>query len=471
SLQKVIMDKITPHTQAAKDSLHPDQIARIDQTYDQAPGTVTEFEKQKTAEGEAHFRRLGWKRLAVILIVEAIGLGTFSLPGAFATLGIVAGVFCCIALGFMAIYTAWIIGKIKVLYPSIQHYGDIGGLLMGRFGEELFGAMYVLQLILITSSFVLTGSIALNILADGKVCGLIFSAVSGFMLFILAVMPSFAEAAILGYIDLVCVMTAIGIAVIASGVDAANQPGGLGSSDWSAWPDPDATFKDGMVAICNIIFAYCFAMYMTPFMSEMHTPEDFMKSVWTLGSVEIFIYTLTGSLIYVFVGKDVASPALESLPGILPKVAFGVALPMIFISGAIGNTVTAKYVHLRFYKNSIVRFVNTPKGWVTWLLTLAGITIISWVLGEAIPFFNDLLSLSSALFVSGFILYFPAVMWYKLICRGKWYARENILHAVACIFTFFFGLLVLVGGTYATAMDIQHHYEIGAFRTPFSCEA
>ncbi|KLP20717.1 Uncharacterized protein LW94_5061 [Fusarium fujikuroi] len=203
----------------------------------------------------------------------------------------------------------------------------------------------------------------------------------------------------------------------------------------------------------------------------MHTPEDFMKSVWTLGGVEIFIYTLSGSLIYVFVGKDVASPALQSLPGILPKVAFGVALPMIFISGAIGNTVTAKYVHLRFYKNSIVRFVNTPKGWVTWLLTLAGITIISWVLGEAIPFFNDLLSLSSALFVSGFILYFPAVMWYKLICRGKWYARENILHAIACIFTFVFGLLVLVGGTYATALDIQHHYEIGAFRTPFSCEA
>ncbi|KAJ4256929.1 hypothetical protein NW762_009025 [Fusarium torreyae] len=452
-------------------TLDPDQIAQIDESYDQAIGTVTDFEKQKTAEGEAHFRRLGWKRLAVILIVEAIGLGTFSLPGAFATLGVVAGTISCIALGFIAIYTAWIIGKIKVLYPAVQHYGDIGGLLMGRFGEELFGGMYVLQLVLITSSFILTGTIAFNVLAEEGVCGLIFSAISGFLLFALAIMPSFAEAAILGYIDLVCVMTAIGITVIASGVDASNKPGGLAASDWSAWPDPDATFKDGMVAICNIIFAYCFAMYMTPFMSEMHTPSDFMKSVWTLGTVEIVIYTLVGNLVYVFVGKSVASPALESLPGVLPKVAFGIALPMIFISGAIGNTVTARYVHLRFYKNSIVRFINTPKGWITWLLTLACITIIAWILGEAIPFFNDLLSLSSALFVSGFILYFPAVMWYKLICEGHWYARENILHAVANLFVFFFGLLVLIGGTYATALDIQHHYEIGAFRTPFSCEA
>lgn len=173
--------------------LNSDQIINIDDSYDQTTGTVTEFEKQKTAEGEAHFQRLGWKRLAVILVVEAIGLGVFSLPGAFATLGVIAGVFCCISLGLMAIYTAWIIGKVKVLFPAIQSYGDIGGLLMGRFGEELFGAMYVLQLILMTSSYVLTGTISFNILSDDGTCGLVFSAVSGVLLFILAIMPSFAK--------------------------------------------------------------------------------------------------------------------------------------------------------------------------------------------------------------------------------------------------------------------------------------
>lgn len=34
---------------------------------------------------------------------------------------------------------------------------------MGRFGEELFGVMYMLQLILMTSSYVLTGTISFNI--------------------------------------------------------------------------------------------------------------------------------------------------------------------------------------------------------------------------------------------------------------------------------------------------------------------
>ncbi|KAH8714718.1 transmembrane amino acid transporter protein-domain-containing protein [Ilyonectria robusta] len=449
--------------------LDADRIARVDATYDRAVGTVTDFEKQKTAEGEAHFRRLGWKRLTVILVVEAIGLGTFSLPAAFATLGVVAGTFCCIVLGLLAIYTGYIVGKVSVVYPSIHHYGDIGGLLMGRFGEELFGFLYVLQLILMTSSFMLTGTIAFNVLSDYGACGLVFSVVSGILLFVLAIMPSFTEAAILGYLDLVSVVSAIGITIIASGIEAADSPGGLGNVNWSAWPAPDATFKDGMVAICNMLFAYCFAMFLTPFMSEMHTPTDYMKSVWTLGIIEIVVYTATGVLIYVFVGADVESPSLLSLSSLLSKIAFGVALPIIFISGAIGNTVTARYVHIRLYKDSVTRFINTPKGWITWLAVLAAITVVSWIIGEGIPIFNDLLSLSSALFVSGFVLYFPAIMWYKLLCEGHWYERKNLFHASACLFAFLFGLLVLFGGTYASVKDIQHHYAIGSIRSPFSC--
>ncbi|KAF5024161.1 hypothetical protein F66182_3796 [Fusarium sp. NRRL 66182] len=452
--------------------LDPDQIAQIDDTYDQAVGTVTDFEKQKTAEGEAHFRRLGWKRLTVILIVEAIGLGTFSLPAAFATLGVVAGVVCCICLGLLAIYTGWIVGKVSVVHPSVQHYGHIGGLLMGRIGEEVFGFLYVLQLILMTSSFMLTGTIAFNVLSDYGACGLIFSVVSGILLFLLAIMPSFTEAAILGYIDLMSVVSAIGITVIATGIAAGGQPGGVsGGGSWSAWPDPDATFKDGMVAICNMLFAYCFAMFLSPFMSEMHTPQDFTKAVWTLGIIEMVVYTMTGVLIYIFVGVGVESPSLLSLSPVVSKVAFGVALPIIFISGAIGNTVTARYVHLRMYQDSVVRFINTTKGWVTWLSVLGVITLISWVVAEAIPIFNDLLALSSALLISGFVLYVPAIMWFKLLCEGHWYEMKNIPHAALCTFTFLFGLLVLVGGTYASALDIKLHYDQGHIRQPFSCEA
>lgn len=479
-------EKSMPQSADDRHGLDHDEISKVDATYDNVPGPPSDIEKHKTVEGEIKFSRLGWKRMTVILLVEAIGLGTFSLPSAFATLGLVAGIISCVSLGFVVIYTGYLVGMVKVVYPEINHYGDIGGLVMGRYGSELVGGLYVLQLILMTASFCLTGTIAFNTLSDKGACGLVFSVVSAILLFLLALAPSFSEAAILGYIDLISVTITIGVTIIGSGIHAANTPGGIAGRDWSAWPAPGTTFKDGMVAICNIMFAYSFCMFITPFMSEMHTPKDFMKSVWTLGIVEMVVYTLIGSIIYVFVGADVQSPALLSLEGVLPKVAFGLALPLIFISGAIGNTVTARYVHLRMYQDSIVRFINTPKGWITWIVTLAAITIISWLLAEAIPFFDDLLALSSALLISGFVLYFPPVMWFKLLRNGAWYAKENILHAVLCAFVFCVGLLVLGGGTYASVQDIvsfysrkwadnklttrqRHHYDIGAFRSPFSC--
>ncbi|KAI9932377.1 hypothetical protein ASPWEDRAFT_39737 [Aspergillus wentii DTO 134E9] len=445
-----------------------DQISRVEDSHHEV-GTITNIEKRKTVEGEAKFRRLGWKRMTVILIVEAIGLGTFSLPSAFATLGMVAGVICCVVLGFVVIYTGYIVGQVKVVYPQINHYGDIGGLILGRFGQELIGTLYALQLILMTASFCLTGTIAFNTLSNEGACGLVFSIVSGILLFLLAIMPSFSEAAVLGYIDLASVTITIGIAIIGSGIQAGELPGGVASVNWSAWPAADTTFKDAMVAICNIMFSYSFCMFITPFMSEMHTPTDFMKSIWSLGIIEMVVYTVIGALIYVFVGPEVQSPSLLSLQGVLPKVAFGLALPLIFISGAIGNTVTARYVHLRLYEDSVIRFVNTPKGWITWIAVLLVITIVAWVLAEAIPFFDDLLALSSALLISGFVLYFPPVMWFILLREGKWSDTTNILHGVTCAFVFLLGLLVLVGGTYASIQDILDSYAAGTVGVPFSC--
>jgi len=189
-------------------------------------------------------------------------------------------------------------------------------------------------------------------------------------------------------------------------------------------------------------------------MDEMHTPKDYVKSIWALGIIEIFIYTLTGALIYAFVGQDVTSPALLSAGSLMAKIAFGIALPVIFISGSINGTVVARYIHGRMYKNSVVRFINTKKGWITWLALIAVITIVAWVIAEAIPFFSDLLSIMSALFISGFTFYFPAMMWFMLIKKGKWYEKHNLFLSIVNAIIFMIGMVVLVAGTYAAVEDI-----------------
>ncbi|KAJ4327541.1 hypothetical protein N0V84_002069 [Fusarium piperis] len=434
---------------------------------------LTDVEQQKAQEGDARFHRLGWKRLTVVLIVEAVALGCLSLPAAFATLGMVAGVILCIGIGLIAIYTSYVVGQVKLAFPHVSHYADAGQLLMerfghGRFGYELISVMFSLQLIFLVGSHCLTGTIAFLKLTDDGACSLVFGLVSAILLLLVAIPPSFAEVAILGYIDFASIIAAVGTTIIATGIKARDN-GGLSSVPWSAWPKEDLGFTEAFIAISNIVFAYCFAICQFSFMDEMHTPKDFVKSIWSLGILEITIYTLTGSLIYAFVGPSVKSPALLSAGDLISKVTFGIALPVIFISGSINTIVVGRYLHGRIFKNSIIRYINTPKGWVTWLLMIIFITFFAWIIAEAIPFFNNLLSISSSLFISGFTFYFPAMMWFILIRKGSWYAKENILKSLLNGAIFIIGIIILVGGTYASVDDVIRKFRNGEVQGPFAC--
>ncbi|KAF5543956.1 amino acid transporter [Fusarium mexicanum] len=466
------MDQINAAQTAPTDS-KKSRRESIPDMFDTRTGEVAEIndmEKQKAAEGNAHFHRLGWKRLTVVLIVEAIALGCLSLPSAFATLGMVAGVILTVGLGFVAIYTSHVVGQVKLAFPEVSHYADAGRLMFGKFGYELVGVMFALQLIFLVGSHCLTGTIAFLNLTNNGACSVVFGVVSAIILLIVAIPPSFAEVAILGYIDFVSIAIAVGITIIATGIQASDSVGGMSSVDWSAWPKDNLSFTDAFIAITNIVFAYSFAVCQFSFMDEMHTPRDYVKSIWALGLIEIGIYTLTGALIYAFVGSEVKSPALLSAGPTISKIAFGVALPVIFISGSINTTVVARYIHGRVFKNSIIRYINTKMGWITWLALVTVITVVAFIIAEAIPFFNDLLSISSSLFISGFTFYFPSIMWFMLIRKGPWHSKENLLLSIANGLIFIIGMIVLVGGTYASIDDIILKFRHGEVRGVFTCE-
>jgi hypothetical protein len=420
---------------------------------DDASPDMTDAEQQIYEAGLQKFNKLGWKRLTIVLIVEAVALGSLSIPSTFATLGMVAGVICCVGLGLVAVYTSYIIGQVKVKYPHISNYPEAGRMMFGRVGYEIVFAMLCLELLLSAGSHCLTGSIAFVNITGSNICTVIFGFVSAVILLLFAVPPSFSDMAILGYIDFASIIIAIGITIIGTGVEASQSPG-LTNVAWSAWPKDNLTFSEAFIALSNIIFAYSFALCQFSFMDEMHTPTDFPKSVWALGLAEIFIYTVTGAMVYAFVGQDVQSPALLSAGNLLSRIAFGVALPVIFISGSINTVVLGRLVHGRMFKNSNIRFVNTKMGWITWLAVITVLTVLEFVVAEVIPFFDDLLSLISSLFISGFTFYFPAIMWFMFIRPDSTSVGKTILLSVVNACILIIGLIVLGAGTYSSIDDI-----------------
>lgn len=417
-------------------------------------------ELQGILEGNARFRRLGWKRLTVISIVEAIALGSLGLPSAFAALGMVAGVILTIGLGFVAIYAGYNIGEVKLRYPQVGHYADVGRLLLGNLGSKLFVGSFVALLVFVIGSHCLTGAIAFQNITQSSSCSVIFSVASAAILMLLAIPPSFAEIAILGYIDFASIVIAIGVTIIATGIQSSNGSGDFAAdlSPWSAWPKPGLTFSAAIVATNNIVFAYSFAGCLPSFMEDMHTPEDYVKTLWWLGGIQIVIYTLTGSIIYAFVGQEVQSPALLSAGPVISRVVFGIALPVIFISGSINTTVVCRYIHGKIYRDSVVRFVNTAKGWSTWLGLVFVVTILAWIIAEAIPIFSELLSIISSLFVSGLSFYIPPIMWYMLLREGAWYEKHNLKPAILNGVVFLVGMIIFGCGTYASISELVSPY-------------
>jgi hypothetical protein len=381
------------------------------------------------------------------------------------------GVLLTVGLGAVSIFTSYIVGQVKLKFPEVASYADAGRLLLGRFGYELFGAALVLELVMVVGSHALTGSIALININGGHVCSIAFSAVSAVILLILAIPPSFSEVAILGYIDFASILIAIGITIIATGIQAGDQTGGMSAVNWSAWPKEDLSFSEAFVAVSNIIFAFSFAIGQFSFMDEMHSPHQYMKSIWASGVIQICIYTLTGALCYAFIGQDVQSPALLSAGPLISKIAFGIALPVIFISGSINTTVALRYIHGRMFKNSVLRYINTVAGWASWIVLVVIFTIIAWIIAEAIPIFSDLLSLASALFVSGFSFWIPAVMWFCLLRTGSPFEKKNLALSAGCLLAFVIGIVTLGAGSYATIADIIRLTNTGSAHKPFTCRA
>lgn len=415
----------------------------------------SELEAHGEREGNAKFSQLGWKRLTILAMVEAIALGSLGLPQAFATLGMVAGVLMSVGIGLVAMHAAYNIGQIKLKFPQISHYADVGSLLFGKVGSSLFVGAFVSLLIFVVGSHCLTGAIAFKNIAQSSICSTAFGAISAAILLFLAIPPSFADIAILGYIDFASIVIAIGVTMIATGIQ---DRGSLGDPEpsvaWSAWPKAGITFEEAIVSSNSIVFAYSFGGCLPSFMNDMHTPEDYVKTLWWLGGAQIFIYTLTGSIIYAFVGQTVQSPALLSAGPLISRIVFGIALPVIFISGSINTTVVCRYIHGKVFANSTMRHVNSPRGWASWLGLVFTVTMLAWIIAEAIPIFSDILSISSSLFVSGLSYYIPPILWFVLLKKGAWYEKHNVKAALCNGGVFLIGIIVLGCGTYASIAQL-----------------
>lgn len=155
------------------------------------------------------------------------------------------------------------------------------------------------------------------------------------------------------------------------------------------------------------------------------------------------MYLIVAVVTYRYAGVDVASPALGSTSPMVRKIAYGIAIPTILVAGVINGHVAAKYVYVRLFRGTDRMSKKSWGSFGMWAMIVVILWTIAWIIAEAIPVFNDLLGLISALFASWFTYGLSGVFWLYMN-RGLYFSskRKMVLTAVN-IFTFGMGAIIV----------------------------
>ncbi|KAJ5273711.1 hypothetical protein N7478_008836 [Penicillium angulare] len=282
---------------------------------------------------------------------------------------------------------------------------DVGEVLfeplgLPKFGREFLGTGQLLFLIFIMASHILTFSVMMNTLTDHGTCSIVFGVVGLIVSFIFALPRTLRK---LFEICLHFTPQALLVTIIAIAI----QRPGDGKVDVTT----KTNVATGFLAVTNIVFAYAGHVAFFGFISEMEVPTDYPKTLFLLQTTDTCLYVLAAVVIYYYGGKDVKSPALSSTSATTAKVAYGIAIPTIVIAGVINGHVASKYIYVRLFRGTDRMQKRTFLSIGTWVGITFALWVIAWVIAEAIPVFNDLLSLITALFASWFTYGLSGVFW------------------------------------------------------------
>ncbi|EAW13764.1 putative amino acid transporter [Aspergillus clavatus NRRL 1] len=366
--------------------------------------------------GEVKYRVMSWWQCGTLMVAENISLGILSLPSAMATLGIVPAVILLLGLSGISWYTGYVMGQFKLRYPQIHSMGDAGELLMGRFGRELFGIGQLLFLIFLMASHVLTFTVLFNTITNHGTCTIVFGVVGLIVSFIGALPRTVGKVYWMSMASCISIMVATMVTMISIGVQAPD--------DVQVDVTTDVSFQKAFLAVTNIIFAYIAHVAFFGFISEMHDPREFPKSLAMLQVVDTTMYIVTAIVIYRYAGPDVTSPALSSAGPLMKKVAYGLAIPTVIIAGVVFGHVACKYIYVRIFRGSNHMHQNSFLAIGSWVAIAFALWVVAWVIAESIPVFNELLSLISALFGSWFSYGLPAIFW-LVMNKGRWFTSPS----------------------------------------------
>ncbi|KAM0389962.1 hypothetical protein ACHAQC_007949 [Fusarium culmorum] len=422
-----------------------------------------------TGEGP-NYRSLGWIATIALMTKTQIGLGVLSIPSSFDTLGIIPGIICLCTIGAMTTWSSYMVGVFKANHPAVYTIDDAGYEMFGKIGRNFLAVAFMLNWIFISGSAMLGISIGFNAVSKHAACTAVFVAIAAVLTFAFASIRTLSKIGWLAWVGLVCIMTAIFTVTIA--VTLEDRPAAAvgvdeWKPDWKLFNTP--TVQQAFAAIGCHVFAFAGTPAFFSIVAEMREPKYYTRALVWSQSIVFVVYIVIGSIVYVYCGSDVASPALGSAGPMIKKVCYGFALPGLLVTAMIVTHIPAKYIFLRILRGSEHLHRNSLIHWGTWLGCTGGITVTAYIIASAIPIFGSLVALIGSTF--GTLLCFQpyGFMWLFDNFNRKDRDKRWKFMVGWSVFVILAGTLIMILGTWGTALEIRDASKLST-GTPWSCE-
>ncbi|GJQ09135.1 hypothetical protein GpartN1_g926.t1 [Galdieria partita] len=409
------------------------------------------------------YRTMSWNMAYYAMTAETVALGVLSLPSVFSNLGYVPGVLLVLSFGILSTYTGFNLGQFRLNHPEVCNFGDAGYVLKKRWGRFLCSTGLCLFLIFLVGAHCLAGSIAMESWTNHQFCrllGALIFALVGFILSLPRTLRGVSYMSVVSILSICCALLFTGIALIVQ------RPTDTLFQSPKAFMT-NVSFSSCLVSIMDVIFAYAGHLAFFNFIAEMRDPKDFSRALFGLQITDMTIYLLTGTIMYAFGGGSLTSPIISTVrSSTLRQIAYGLATPMIIIAGVIYAHIAAKFLFFRLIpgRYSFHFRRHTYLSWVIWSTLCALIWCLGWLISEAIPFFNELLSLTASLYASQFTYGLSGVFW-LFDHRGE----RRPLWMLLNVFIVILGLVIMVLGVYSSIVEIIHKRETTHSFGLFSC--
>ncbi|KAF2011031.1 hypothetical protein BU24DRAFT_355512 [Aaosphaeria arxii CBS 175.79] len=429
------------------------------------------YKHDEPYQSEETYRTLGRWRACVILITIEVGIGVLSLPSALKTLGLIPGIIALFFFGALTTYCGWILLLFYRAYPMVTNLVDCARCVGGKPFEVSLGIVFVMELVLICASANITLSIALNSITGHALCTVIFMAIPHIACWLLCIPRKLTFAAFFSWICTVSIVAAVLIVMIALGVSGPNAPPGF-EAEIVLVGKP--TFVEAVNALLNIAFAFAGNQSFISVMAEMRDPsKDFTPALIMQKGFEVVVYVVVACVIYALAGDAVTSPALGSAPRLPAKIAYGILIPSVLGTGLLIGITAIKYMYTAFMRKTRPDQVNTHNTWTwtVWITIGTVFWIVTFVVSNAIPIFNSILSISAAVFISWFTFGLTSLFWLHLNWKVQFSTPTKTCLAVYNYLIILMTLFLNAGGLYASLralIDLFNDPD-NSLNGPFTC--